>query len=228
MDWDTVKDRPVNSVWTMEELEQCFEVIQGGVALPGRKPGFCIVAAVRHNSRQREGAEIHVLAEYESARIGDLLRQCRALGPQYDLDPDRSFQWASDYEHKGALAIIDDLNAEWDGRRKSARNYLCLAPARILDMQQGAYDFMLSRLDDCLKPDHKRLFLHRSRVAEYMPGIAPDDVPDLVFGDVPAIEALAFVVDALQEWLECRPTGPVGRNTSPYRNWARFNRSGRR
>ena len=51
-----------------------------------------------------------------------------------------------------------------------------------------------------------------------------DEVADTRFGEHPAIESLAFVVDALRSRLEQQVFERDNRNTDPYRNWARFKR----
>jgi len=47
MDWQEVKDRPLGYPWQTGEVCQCFEAVRGGVAWPGKNPGFAVVAGLR-------------------------------------------------------------------------------------------------------------------------------------------------------------------------------------
>ena len=73
MNWQQVKDRPLGYPWQTAELCHCFEAVRGGVAFPGKNPGFAVVAGLR----RLRGDNIHevcLLDEVESDDMGALLR----------------------------------------------------------------------------------------------------------------------------------------------------------
>jgi hypothetical protein len=210
--------------WTAETLRESFAVVQGGVAYPGRRPGHAIIAGLCP-PKTRDDLEIHVLAETESPDLGELLRACRGLAKQYRMAGtlrNEPFLWTGDGKHVGAQQIIWRLNEETEGER----DQLTVQTTTLID-GPSPYLSMLATLSEYTEPDHKRLYLHNSKAAFAMNDIPPDEVADARLGDYPAIEALAFVVDAVRTWLEQQPTETDG-DTNPYRKWARFNRGGRR
>ena len=187
MDWQKAKDLPIGHVWHHADLAKHFPAIMGGVAFPGRRPGFAIVAGLRDPMGLRE---VHVLDEYDSADLSELLRACSALAEKYRVRERGEFRWVGD----NRKVAVRTLLAEMDHGPQ-------IASTRILEME-APYQYMMSKLKEYLTGDKKTLFLRGSRVAEMMGEIRPDEVPYLEFGDFPAIEALAFVVKALHEEAE--------------------------
>lgn len=225
MEREELRTLPLDHAWTPEVLRENFAAVMGGVAYPGKRPGHAVVAGLCH-PRAKDDIEIHVLAETESPDLGDLLRTCRALGQKFrpaGMRPHDFFHWIGDGRHVGAGEIIWRLNQE----PGNEYNQLSIEPTTLLD-DPTPYLTMFALLSDLTKPETKRLYLHGSKVEPAMHEIPPGEVAETKLGTAPGIEALAFVVAGLRSWLDYQPTGPVDRNASPYRNWKRFNRDGRR
>jgi hypothetical protein len=182
MKQQTLTDIPLGQTWTQDNLKAAFQVVWGGLAYPGKRPGFALVAGLR---RQNE-SEVHVLDEYESTDLGDLLRRCRSLGEKYRVNyglPE--FLWWGDNQLTSALPLMREIG--FDYPRHSP----------ILDMEQP-YSYMMAKLHEYLNRVNKQLVLRGSKVAVTLTDIKPEDVSYLEFGAYPDVEALAFVVTALR------------------------------
>ena len=201
MNWEQAKELPLGYPWSLDDLRQSFHAVWGGVAYPGKNPGFAVVAGLRP-IQQKDIYEIHVLGEAESPDLGDLLRQCRGLASTYyirGLAADKPFQWVGDWKNTAGQRIILEQNQE--GQCWSGRDRLMIGSTPILDMEQP-YLYMVAKLKEYLRGGHKQLFLKGSRVVHYLTEIGPEDVSDLKFGAYPAVEALAFVVVGLRDHAE--------------------------
>lgn len=232
MNWQEAQELPLGHTWPKEDLIEHFVATGGGLALPGKNAGFAVVAGVRTiGSRGDPVYEVHILAEHESWDMKALLRQCRAMGRQYNigrLDVGRAeriwdvpFDWYGDGKNTSALAVVDELNRQAagpDSRRYYGPNTLCLQSTPLLDWEHP-YPAMLSELKDYLRKDHKQLHLQGSTVEGYLGEIKPDEQADLEFGAFPAIEALMFVTQALRDEAAFIHEYPRGGDTDPYRNW---------
>ncbi len=221
MEREELRNLPPDYAWTREALTDTFAVIMGGVAFPGRRPGFAVVAGLCHPNAKSD-CEIHVLGEVESPDLGELLRACRGLGAKYrraGMLRNEPFRWFGNGKHVGAQDIIWRLN------RESGNQFdrLDIESTVLLD-DPTPYLTMFSLLSGFTRPEQKRLYLHGCTAAHAMNELPPDELAETKLGEYPSVEALAFVVGGLREWLDYRPTGPVDRNASPYGNWARFNR----
>jgi hypothetical protein len=208
--------------WTPAALREHFAAVMGGVAYPNRRPGFAVVAGLCR-PRDKDDFEAHVLAEAESHDLDELLRSCRGLAKRFrpaGTLRTELFRWIGAGEHVGANEILWRLNKDPDFRY----DQLSIETTTLIDGPQP-YLSMLPTLSQYTHPDRKRLYLHGSKAEPAMNEIPPDEVAETRLGEYPAVEALAFVVDALREWLDCPPTETVG-DTNPYRKWKRF--SGRR
>jgi hypothetical protein len=220
---EELRTLPLDHAWTPEALCEHFAAIMGGVAYLGKRAGAAVVAGLCH-PRSKDDLEIHVLAEAESWDLGELLRACRGLGKRYQTPgtlPPAPFRWVGDGKHAGARSIIDRLNQEAGHKY----NQVSINSTAILD-DPTPYPTMFALLSDLTEP--KRLYLHGAGAGHAMNEVPRDQVADCRFGDLPSIEALAFVADALRAWLDYWPYDRIDRNASPYRNWPRFNRGGRR
>ena len=113
MDWNEAKELPVGHLWTQTDLYQHFDAVCGGLAFPGKRPGFAVVAGLKTSIKEEEievctppdprsprwGGRtgsvksttkiecVYLLAEFESWDLGALLHQCKALGAQYSRRP---------------------------------------------------------------------------------------------------------------------------------------------
>ena len=227
MEREELRSLALDFAWTQETVAATFAAVMGGVAYPGRRPGFAVVAGLCH-PKAKDDCEIHVLDEVESPDLGELLRACHALGGKWrlpDTRPDVPFRWIGNGKHVGAQEIIWRLNRE----PENEYNQLDVEYTAILD-DPTPYLTMFALLSDLTHPERKRLYLHGSKVAHGMNEIPADELAETKLGEYPSIEALAFVVHALREHTEyiIHAREWAGRDTNPYRNWARFNHGGRR
>jgi len=202
---DKLKNTLLGSPVTEYDVRQLLDKVVGGLAMPGKNPGFAIVAGLRQPPPYTSKLpEIYILDERELPDMQALLRQCRALGSQYNIDLNGAFQWFGDGGNTSVQAIVCDLNREHRAAHPPAyhhRDDLTVLTTPLLDWDTP-YPAMLGQLKDCLRPDHKLLYLRGSKVTQYMDGIKPDEHADLRFGAYPAIEALSFAVKALRSEAE--------------------------
>ena len=218
MDREELRNLPLGHQWTPQSLRDHFAAVQGGVAHPGRRRGFAVVAGLCP-PRAKGDCEIHVLAEVECPDLGGLFRACRGLEKQHRMagalrsDP---FHWVGDGGHIGARRLMWRLNEETESGYD--RDQLSIGSTTILDMPQP-YSYMFTTLSDCTREDRKQLYLHGSKVTHAMKEVPRDEVADTRFGEYPAIEALAFVVDALRTWLDGYANESDDRDVDPYRHW---------
>lgn len=197
--WDEINDRPVGAHWTPDELRHFFQAIMGGVSLPGKRPGHCVIVALRPiKSHTQQHVELHVLSEAQDWNIKGLLRTCHSLGKAFNRSIRRDFEWFGDSTHEAIRDIVAAIN---DGVRPdpayaSRTNELTLWRSSLLDIDRP-YSLMASELGDLLRQDSKQLWLHRSQVAGSLSELKPDELGDLPWGSYPAIESLSFAVRAL-------------------------------
>jgi hypothetical protein len=208
VNWDQAKELPLGHPWNMDDLRYHFRAVWGGVAFPGKNPGFAVVAGLRP-VQQKDVYEVHVLAEAESPDLGELLRQCRALGSAYHiggLATDEAFRWLGDWRNAAAGRVVQEVNGEgrpfYGAMSRPGREQLQISSTPILDMKDQPYAFMLSLLRQNLAEGRKQLFLHGSRMQHYLTAIQPEDIFQLQFGAFPAIEAVSFVVAGLRDHAE--------------------------
>ncbi len=200
--WEQVKDRRVGEIWQPYELRDCFVAIAGGVACPGKRPGFAIVAGLRP-IQQKDFYEIDLLAEAESSDPYELLSKCQGLMTRYYIDrmEDTRFSWYGDGRNAAAQAIVRKLNDEGRplGSHRPAWRELSIITASVLNMDEQAMPFMFSQLKQYTTVGRNQLHLHGCKAEYTMRAIRPEEIPGLVFGDYPDIEALGFVVSELRE-----------------------------
>lgn len=200
MKQEELRDIPLGYDWTHHDLRNSFADVWGGVAFPGKQPGFAVVAGLCQ-PMETGNCEVHVLDEVESVNLYDLLRQCRGLAQKYRLafrPAAEPFRWIGDSRHTGASQIIYELNQEGERNQRDRPASIVIYPTSILDMPQP-YSYMLAELRVCMEKEPKQLYLHGSRTEHWLTGILPEDVPHLQFGDYPSAEALAYVTVALRE-----------------------------
>lgn len=198
MDREQVRDRPIGHVWQHGELERYFAAVAGGVAFPGKRPGFAVIAGLRP-FRQKDHYEIHVLDEVESPDMGELLRSCHGLIAEYHIRmmERELFRWYGDTRNTAAVNLMHTING--DGPRETRLQITWAYP--VLNVGQP-YAFMLTRLKEYLGENRKQLFLRGSRTQHTLTEVPPDELAELTFGDYPPVEALAFVVMGLRNHAE--------------------------
>ena len=194
MDWEQVKDRPIGHVWEHGELERHFAAVEGGLAFPGKRPGFAVVAGLRPFKEQGH-YEIHVLDEVESPDLGELLRACHGLIAKYHIRmmERELFCWHGDTRNTAALTLIHTINGN---RPRETRLQITWAYP-VLNVGQP-YAFMLTRLKEYLTADRKQLYLRGSRTQHTLTEVPPDELAELALGDFPPVEALSFAVMGLR------------------------------
>jgi len=176
-----------------QESQRRYDKKYGGVAFPGKLPGFAVVVGMEQEklSIPSEHRHVYVLDEFESEDLRHLLRQCRALG--FKHGPER---WIGNSRHDAAQRFICEMNAESKDSAQPYAKYkqkFNLTATCILDMEHP-FPYILPELKRMLGPNEKQLFFGQSKIAEYLTAIQAEEIPDLEFGEFPAIEALGFAV----------------------------------
>jgi hypothetical protein len=198
-----VKDAPLGHPWDRAELRRQVRAVFGGIAWPGRRPGFAVVAALG-NEKHFDAYDIVLLDECESADTRELVRQCGVLDLKYRPD-----QWAGDPYNGAADRFLTELNDELRTKAEAVPARPGRPPPRqvwpvrsaILDMKEP-YAYLLPQLKRLLDEDRRRLFLKDSRVKAAMRDVDPAEITHYEFGEFPAIEAVSLVVEALTEHAE--------------------------
>jgi len=166
-----------------QDLEARYKQIYGAVAFPGKRPGFAVMVGMIHEEHF-ESHDIYLLDGFESADMRELIRQCGVLDYKYKPE-----LWIGDRLNDAADRFIREMNEEF----KSSRRRFTLSSTQILDMKQP-YSYILPELKRMLNKDHRQLFLEDSKVVDDLGIIEPSQIPEIEFGDFPAVEALAFAV----------------------------------
>jgi len=180
--------------FSQEELKLKFKTIYSGVAWPGKRPGYAVVAAMGQ-TKHLDNYDIYLLDEFESVDMRDLVKQCGVLDYKY-----QPAMWFGDGLNDAADRFVREMNVEQspensDQHRKHFN--ICLTP--ILDMQ-CLYSYILPELKRLVDKKRRRLFLNDSKILEYLSAIEPSEIVALELGDYPAIEALAFAVIELRQY----------------------------
>lgn len=174
--------------------DQCA-AIWGAVAWPGKKPGFVTIAAMHHKEHLRNH-DIHLLDEFESFNVEELVRQCQVLDRKYDIclyayrHEDVLDRWVGDYQHDAASKFIQEINKDQDDSRCFHLN-----STTILEMDHP-YHYLLPQIKALLNPERPQLNLKQGLSRAYLYEISgnEDEIAELEFGAYPAIEALGFLV----------------------------------
>jgi hypothetical protein len=189
-----LRDAPLSEALDEQELRRRYKQIYGGVAWPGKEPGFVVIIGCSHLARS-EHYDIFLLTEYESHDLRTLVRQCGALNHRYA--PDR---WLGDKLNDGADKFLMELNHDPSEPR------LSICPSMIREMEQP-FPYILSTLKNLLNPEHRQLFLKDSEVLGRLSAVEPSEIMEMQWGDYPSIEALSFAV--LEMRRQCRVESPV-------------------
>ena len=152
--WEELKEAKLGRTFELKELKHCCKAIYGGVAFPGKRPGF-VVAVAMDRSRRLDSHDVCLLDEFESNSLRELVRHCGVLNLKH-----RPRRWIGDAKNVVAWEFIREMREEAEHKRKFS---LCWTP--MLDMQQGLYQLMLGKLEELVGPKHKQLFLKNGKVA---------------------------------------------------------------
>ena len=80
---EELKEAELGREFDIRQLQVCCRAIYGGVAWPGKRPGFVVVLAMARD-RQTGEWEIYILDEFESSSYREILRHCEALNSKYE------------------------------------------------------------------------------------------------------------------------------------------------
>ena len=183
--------------FTHTELRSHFKAVWGGVAWPGKRPGFVVVIGMIHPD-EPEGSEIYLLDEFESFDMRELIRQCGVLNSKYE--PER---WVGDTSNDSAEEFLGEMKHDFCSY---------LSETELTEMEP-LYPYILGKFKELLNPERRRLFLKNSRVLDYLAGIEQAEVAELERGDYPALEALIY---AVAELLQYRSMGFVQTHTGRF------------
>ena len=195
-----IKTTPLNYPLTDVELRNQCKVIYGGVAWPGKQPGFAVIVAMLYE-KHFDSYDIYLLEEFESFDTRELVRRCGAMDARY-----KPALWIGDNRNDAADRFIREMADELQSPATSTvlRRSFYVCPTMMLEMNQ-LYAYILPHLKRLLDPERRVLFLKDSKVLSYLASIEENEVADLEFGAYPAIEALAFSI------IEMRSHNPATR-----------------
>lgn len=211
VDYKTIE---LGHTFRIPDLPILFKAVWGGVAWPGKRPGFAVVIGMSHEPHS-DSHDIFLLDEFESFDMRELIRQCGAMDLKYAISlPDysgKSGQWIGDFENDAASRFIQEMNDD----SKMHRGQFNLSPTLMLEME-NLYSFVLPQIKGILNPDRRMLFLKNSKILSSLSEIESDEITELEIGAYPAIEALAFAVIELLEWEKNSRVHQARTNQSPY------------
>lgn len=173
-----------------------YNRIYGGVALPGKQPGFAVVVGMGQGDPFKKH-DIYILDEFESMDTRELIRQCGVLDFKY-----HSKMWFGDGLNSAADRFVQEMNHERQAKNKNPELLMpvfSITPTPILEMKQP-YTYILPELKSLLCEGREKLFLGQSKIVGYMTSVEPQSLPEIDFGEFPAIEALGFVVIEMRQW----------------------------
>lgn len=175
--------------WDREDLEFHFTSIYGGVAWPGKHPGFAVIVAMSR-FKHFDNYNIYLLDEFESEDIHQLVQQCGVLNYKYQPSA-----WIGDTKNDAADHFIRELNKELElpASANKQRHHFTLTATPILNMQ-CMYQYIFPAIKRLLDKDRRQLFLKNSKIIDYLSTIESSGISTMEVGECPAIEALAFAV----------------------------------
>jgi hypothetical protein len=183
--FDQIKELPLGIAYENILPTPDRRYIYGGVAWPGKRPGFAVVVLM-DSEKHFDGHDVCLIAEHETFSIRELVRQIAVLDDIYM--PDR---WIGDNRNNAADKFIKEVDA--DGDRDRRRSKLMFVYTPMLDMD-NFYQYALDEIKRLLDKDRRMLFLKESIISNYLSDIENDAITDLKHGDYPAIEALTYAV----------------------------------
>jgi len=197
--------------FSQEELKLKFKAIYGGVAWPGKRPGFAVVTAMGH-AEHFDNFDIFLLDEYESFDMRELVRQCGVLDFKY-----LPSLWFGDGLNNAADLFIKEMNRETENKEQERLTSISLSfdrttniaplhrrqfnvcPTPILDMHHP-FPYILPKIKRLLDKERRQLFMEGSKILDYLAGIQTQEISSMEFGEFPAIEALGFAVIEMRQY----------------------------
>ena len=181
-----------------ELLNHC-RAIWGAVAWPAKLAGFAVVIGMGHEPHF-DSHDIYLLEEFESYDMRQLIRQCGVLDLKYSISLSRSYrpgesgQWIGDYENDAASRFIQEMNDETTSR------HFGLNSTPMLEMERP-YQYMLPQIKELLESERRQLYLKNSKITNYLSEIEENEIAELEFGEYSSIEALAFAVIEMRNYI---------------------------
>ena len=165
-----IKTAPIGHEFTEAELQQHCNAVYGGVAWPGKKPGFAVVLAMsRRKENDSDSHEICLLDEYESSDMRELIRQCGVLNHKYEPE-----MWVGDTTNDSAEEFMHEMGDDFD---------FYLSETDLVEMNP-LYPYILGKLKELRNERHRRLFLQDDcKLLNYMGEIEPGEIAELQRGD---------------------------------------------
>lgn len=171
-----IEKTPLGHEFKPSELKQQCRAVYGGVAWPGKRPGFAVVLAIIY-SQEKDDWEIYLLDEFESFDMRELIQQCGVLHSKYEPR-----MWWGDTTNNSAEEFMYEMRDD---------SGFSLSETDLIEMEPF-YPYVLGKLKELLNPEARRLFLKESKVLNYMAEIEQGEVAELKRGDFPALEALIY------------------------------------
>jgi len=188
----TIETAALGHPFTERELESQCRAVVGGIAWPGKRPGYGVILA-RDVRDFWPGGHLILLDEVDSWDLGDLIRRCAALAVKY-----KPKFWVGDQQNAGAARFL----MEHRGEGQASAFYV--HHSAVLDMPR-MYPYILATIKGLLQEDTRRLFLKGSKILADLGAIVPEEIPFIEPGEYPAIEALGYVVAELESDARWRP-----------------------
>ena len=192
-----IKTAPLGYEFAKAELKNQSRTVCGGVAWPGKRPGFVVVLAIVY-SDERKLWEIYLLDEFESPYMRELIRQCGLLHSKYE-----PYRWYGDTTNDSAGEFMYEMRYDSDFR---------LYETDVIEMEPF-FRHVLEKLQELRDSEHRRLFLKDSKVRNYMAEIEQDEVATLKRGEYPALEALVYAAVEGLRTAESLSAGPYPATT---------------
>ena len=190
-----IKTAELGHTFTRLELKKECRAICGGVAWPGKRPGFAVVLGMG-NDKHFDSYDIYLLDEFESIDTRELVRQCGVLDLKYEPD-----MWIGDNRNDAADKFIWEMNNERGKPDDSQIKVRCLSicSTQILDMA-FPYQYILPELKHMLDIGRRQLFLKSSKTVDSLAAIEPQEISAFEIGEFPAVEALAFAAFEIRRY----------------------------
>jgi hypothetical protein len=177
------------------ETNEKYGEIVGGLAWPGNKDGFLVIAAVDlFENTVFEARNIKVLTEASESNIDVLLK--RALKLQRHFSPFmETIRFYGDTTSLPTMELLDQFNRD---RRSRSLNpfYLTEAP-QLKDPKKHEYYAQL--IKKYTQPGRKILHFYDTTLPSYLLGLSPEEISRSVL-DHPPVAALGYALAVLSTW----------------------------
>ena len=168
------------------KTEERFSHVIGGIAWPGKNPGFLVVIGEDYEKDQTlQKRHYRILAEYSSLSLNDLVRRGSEFSVNFCAHPfygDEKERWAMEHMRKSGF-------------------YLNVTAAPFVD-DPTAFKGYMHTIRELTHPATKSLhFGSESQLPAHLAALTPGDMMStakVAFDQHPAIAALGYAVSALE------------------------------